>query len=90
MRLTLASLLCLTLALPALAEGEATCEQQLVMVSKAVDARAAGFEVEDTRTALRSKYDEAAADALVDFVYSVPEEQVSAIKDAYMATCQSQ
>ncbi|MFW2543302.1 hypothetical protein ACN2XU_11720 [Primorskyibacter sp. 2E107] len=90
MRLSFASLLCLTLASPAFAqEAVADCDAQLVVVSKAVDAREAGQSKGKTRRELRSEYGRTAADMLVDFVYGVPDDQVAEIKDAYRQQCEA-
>ncbi|WP_425099730.1 hypothetical protein [Tropicibacter sp. S64] len=89
MRLTLATLIALIFAAPAFAQV-ADCDAQMVVVSKAVDAREAGVGKVKIRRELRAEYGKTAADMLVEFVYGVPEDQIAGIKDAYLATCKAQ
>ncbi|WP_136443112.1 hypothetical protein [Pacificoceanicola onchidii] len=87
----LAALFCLVLATPVFAEEKtADCEAQMVVVSKAVDARVEGVRKGKIRRELRAEYGQTAADMLVEFVYGVPEEQIDEIKDAYQQACEAQ
>ncbi|MDA7426083.1 hypothetical protein [Thalassococcus lentus] len=66
------------------------CAEQAELVMQAVNARAEGEPKRKTRRMLRAALDREAGDMLADFIYTLPEDQLTdAVGDAYKAQCEA-
>ncbi len=72
----LGAALCVT-GLPVLAQGELSCAAQTALVSDAIDARVAGEDVTAVRMMLTEAILDEAADMLAQWIYSLPDENLS-------------
>ncbi|MCC1491727.1 hypothetical protein [Cognatishimia sp. F0-27] len=67
---------------------EQACDKQVALVMQAVNARAEGQSMRKTRTMLRKELDRTAGDALAEWIYALPEAQLTdAVGDAWKTQC---
>ena len=70
------------------AAKEAQCNKSAAVVMEAVAARKAGAPKEQARRMLREKLDHTAGDMLSDWIYDLPEDQLTdALGTAWKAQC---
>ena len=87
--LAAAAVLCLA-GQAGLAQESKDCARSAELVQTAVEARKSGDPMDKTRDFLRAELDEEAGDMLADFIYALPEEQLTDQVAAQWGTlCQS-